>query len=69
MDSNASPTDFLESLRNAKEDASVRNVIEIRRWLAILDILLPAALNSAAAGNLTMRQAVQDIWPLLPKPK
>lgn len=62
-----SPSDFLDSLRNLAEDESVRTRIEIKRWLSITSILLPAALRSAAAGNVTMREAVEEIAPLLPK--
>lgn len=62
-----SPSDFLDSLRNLAEDDSVRTRIEIKRWLSITSILLPAALRSAAAGNVTMREAVEEIAPLLPK--
>lgn len=62
-----SPSELLESLRTAAEDDSVRTRIEIQRYLAILEVLLPAALLSASGGNVTMRNAVAKILPLLPK--
>lgn len=64
-----SPNDLLSELRSAKEDETLRTNIEVKRWLAILEVLLPAALLSAARGNVRMRHAVSTIWPLLPPPK
>lgn len=60
---------FLDDARALHEDAAERSRVETLRWLAILEILLPAAINSAAAGNVTMKTAVTKIWPLLPKTK
>lgn len=61
--------DHLESLREQREDDALRSKIEIQRALTILAVVLPAALQAAASGNVTMRQAVLEVWPLLPKPK
>lgn len=66
-DPNLSPSDFLDSLRSAAEDDSVRTRIEIQRWLRVVEILLPAAFNAAASGNVTMKNAVHEIAPLLPR--
>lgn len=64
-----SPNDLVSALRAEREDESLRSTIEIKRWLSILTILLPAALRAAAEGNPEMKTAVQTIWPLLPKSK
>lgn len=64
-----SPNDLLTSLRASREDESLRATIEIKRWLSVLAVLLPAALRAAAEGNPEMKSAVQTIWPLLPKSK
>lgn len=64
-----SPNDLLTSLRASREDEALRSTIEIKRWLSVLSILLPAAFRAAAEGNPEMKTAVQTIWPLLPTPK
>lgn len=69
IDPPLSPNDLLTSLRASREDESLRSTIEIKRWLSVLSVLLPAALRAAAEGNPEMIQAVQTIWPLLPKSK
>jgi hypothetical protein len=58
---------FLDDLRHLKETSAESGRVETLRWAAILEVLLPAALRSAAAGNVTMREAIITIWPLLPK--
>jgi len=58
---------LLARLRLEKEDESLDVNIRIRNALAAYAILLPAAMNAAAAGNVTMRKAWREIQPFLPK--
>lgn len=60
---------FLDNARYFKEASADAGRVELLRWVAILKILLPAATAAAAAGNVTMLNALKQIWPLLPKSK
>lgn len=60
---------FISSLRDHAEDSGIRSVVETRRWLTITSILLRAAMESADAGNVRMRQALQECWSIFPKTK
>lgn len=61
--------DFLEHARNAAEESAERDVVEIRRWLAIATILVRRTMENAAAGEPGALAAYAEIHPLLPKTK
>lgn len=62
------PTQILDALtveRERLDQSALRDFVLTKRYLAAFQILLPAALNAAAAGNVTMKDAVARAWPLL----
>lgn len=62
-----SAAELLETLATEKENTIETDTIKRDICLTILHIILPAALASAAAGNVTMRAAVHRSWPYIKK--
>lgn len=60
-----SPSELTSFLSSEKELSIETGHIKRKNLLAIAHILLPAALNSAAAGNVTMREAIRTAWPYI----
>lgn len=67
MSDQPSPAEVITALRAEREDSALRTRLEIQRWFAVLQVLIPAAMLSAKAGNVTMRDAMNKVYPLLPK--
>lgn len=65
MSTPTNPNQLLEDARLRIEAEANKTSSDTRRFLSVLLVLLPAAYHAAAGGNVTMKQALLKVQPLL----
>lgn len=60
-----SPEQLISRLRAERESESLEVSNEIKRWLEIANIAVPAILMAAKHGNVRCQEAVRKMEPLL----
>jgi len=70
--SEAAPTpaapDLIAAMQEAHERGAAQSRADLSRWLAVMQIAVPAVYTAAAAGNVTCRNAVCEIEAALKNP-
>jgi hypothetical protein len=56
----------IDEARDRRDREAKAHAEAISRWLKIAGLAVPAVMSAAAAGNVTCREAMVEILPLLP---
>lgn len=56
--------DVVTELRSRAERESTKHSRLVRKWLALAAIAVPAVLRAGAAGNVTCREASDEIFKI-----